>query len=160
MYVCIYVKSSFVVKLSYFFFSSRRRHTRCALVTGVQTCALPILREAIAFDARRGGRAGFQPSSGLGISLSVFMMPCGSKAALIARRAWRRAGLARRPSSARFIWPMPCSAEMEPPAATRSEEHTSELQSLMRISYAVFCLKKKKHDRNYSTKKNEHVTTK
>src|SRR3546814_4912422 len=30
------------------------------------------------------------------------------------------------------------------PAARRSEEHTSELQSLMRISYAVFCLKKKK----------------
>src|SRR3546814_3612659 len=29
--------------------------------------------------------------------------------------------------------------------ALRSEEHTSELQSLMRISYAVFCLKKKKH---------------
>src|SRR3546814_7187788 len=29
-------------------------------------------------------------------------------------------------------------------AASRSEEHTSELQSLMRISYAVFCLKKKK----------------
>src|SRR3546814_6534904 len=30
----------------------------------------------------------------------------------------------------------------------RSEEHTSELQSLMRISYAVFCLKKKIHKRN------------
>src|SRR3546814_1720439 len=30
-------------------------------------------------------------------------------------------------------------------AAVRSEEHTSELQSLMRISYAVFCLKKKKY---------------
>src|SRR3546814_8960905 len=30
-------------------------------------------------------------------------------------------------------------------AASRSEEHTSELQSLMRISYAVFCLKKKTH---------------
>src|SRR3546814_1607178 len=29
------------------------------------------------------------------------------------------------------------------PSSTRSEEHTSELQSLMRISYAVFCLKKK-----------------
>src|SRR3546814_1766456 len=28
-----------------FFFSSRRRHTRCALVTGVQTCALPIFSE-------------------------------------------------------------------------------------------------------------------
>src|SRR3546814_6810192 len=31
-----------------------------------------------------------------------------------------------------------------PPVAVRSEEHTSELQSLMRISYAVFCLKKNK----------------
>src|SRR3546814_3474094 len=34
----LYMLSCFV----YFFFSSRRRHTRCALVTGVQTCALPI----------------------------------------------------------------------------------------------------------------------
>src|SRR3546814_5126196 len=31
----------------YFFFSSRRRHTRCALVTGVQTCALPILLDIV-----------------------------------------------------------------------------------------------------------------
>src|SRR3546814_1899971 len=31
------------------FFSSRRRHTRCALVTGVQTCALPILKPGITF---------------------------------------------------------------------------------------------------------------
>src|SRR3546814_4678677 len=30
-----------------FFFSSRRRHTRCALVTGVQTCALPILSKQV-----------------------------------------------------------------------------------------------------------------
>src|SRR3546814_7716200 len=33
----------------------------------------------------------------------------------------------------------------------RSEEHTSELQSLMRISYAVFCLKKKKKKKTYKT---------
>src|SRR3546814_9302306 len=33
------------------------------------------------------------------------------------------------------------------PLVVRSEEHTSELQSLMRISYAVFCLQKKKRDR-------------
>src|SRR3546814_7869170 len=33
-------------------------------------------------------------------------------------------------------------------AVARSEEHTSELQSLMRISYAVFCLKKKTHTSN------------
>src|SRR3546814_8859321 len=36
----------------------------------------------------------------------------------------------------------------EQPADDRSEEHTSELQSLMRISYAVFCLKKKKNNHN------------
>src|SRR3546814_7338479 len=35
--------------------------------------------------------------------------------------------------------------------AARSEEHTSELQSLMRISYAVFCLKKKKHHHTTNT---------
>src|SRR3546814_2558437 len=35
-------------------------------------------------------------------------------------------------------------------AHDRSEEHTSELQSLMRISYAVFCLKKKKKKRQHS----------
>src|SRR3546814_10179158 len=35
---------------------------------------------------------------------------------------------------------------LAPKIANRSEEHTSELQSLMRISYAVFCLKKKKKD--------------
>src|SRR3546814_1907321 len=34
--------------------------------------------------------------------------------------------------------------DVEHPVLQRSEEHTSELQSLMRISYAVFCLKKKK----------------
>src|SRR3546814_2836194 len=37
------------------------------------------------------------------------------------------------------------------PGRGRSEEHTSELQSLMRISYAVFCLKKKKQNNNKST---------
>src|SRR3546814_10752494 len=37
------------------------------------------------------------------------------------------------------------------PAETRSEEHTSELQSLMLISYAVFCLKKKKTNTQKNT---------
>src|SRR3546814_8230504 len=36
-------------------------------------------------------------------------------------------------------------------ASARSEEHTSELQSLMRISYAVFCLKKNKKKKNYQS---------
>src|SRR3546814_5194012 len=44
------------------------------------------------------------------------------------------------------LWP--AEVEVQPPepkirSPSRSEEHTSELQSLMRISYAVFCLKKK-----------------
>src|SRR3546814_4031726 len=38
------------------------------------------------------------------------------------------------------------------PAMTRSEEHTSELQSLMRNSYAVFCVKKKKRRRKSNIK--------
>src|SRR3546814_6956106 len=38
--------------------------------------------------------------------------------------------------------------------AERSEEHTSELQSLMRISYAVFCLKKKNYTRHQMTRQN------
>src|SRR3546814_1649042 len=51
----------------------------------------------------------------------------------------------------------------------RSEEHTSELQSLMRISYAVFCLKKKKTNKTYTnprskqrqnikTRRHDHIT--
>src|SRR3546814_7547913 len=38
--------------------------------------------------------------------------------------------------------------DIDPPDWARSEEHTSELQSLMRISYAVFCLKKKNNNHN------------
>src|SRR3546814_7409860 len=45
-----------------FFFSSRRRHTRCALVTGVQTCALPIL---LVHDRRDG-----EPIKRLGITVT------------------------------------------------------------------------------------------
>src|SRR3546814_10211305 len=59
------------------------------------------------------------------------------------RRSARRRRSSVRPACRR------CPA---PRAAGRSEEHTSELQSLMRISYAVFCLKKKKQ-----TKKLEHI---
>src|SRR3546814_3226195 len=40
-----------VVRCFFFVFSSRRRHTRCALVTGVHTCALPISRDDVAQEA-------------------------------------------------------------------------------------------------------------
>src|SRR3546814_9853764 len=60
---------------------------------------------------------------------------------------WRRlrkcrAPRVRRHSPARHRRSRRCVPAADP-AAARSEEHTSELQSLMRISYAVFCLKKK-----------------
>src|SRR3546814_12657360 len=57
------------------------------------------------------------------------------------RNAASRAAMARRMQAARHL----VSADLSQACRrARSEEHTSELQSLMRISYAVFCLKKKK----------------
>src|SRR3546814_17425363 len=44
-----------------FFFSSRRRHTRCALVTGVQTCALPISDQLPMCHITGGGDTDLQP---------------------------------------------------------------------------------------------------
>src|SRR3546814_4232846 len=49
-------------------------------------------------------------------------------------------GIAARHMPERAVLQLACAAD----DSSRSEEHTSELQSLMRISYAVFCLKKKK----------------
>src|SRR3546814_4923164 len=71
---------------------------------------------------------------------------------IIRRRPPRRR---RRPSSrAASRPPLPATSRPE----TRSEEHTSELQSLMRISYAVFCLKKKKKKTSKLTYQNiKHI---
>src|SRR3546814_8761016 len=62
--------------------------------------------------------------------------------------------LASNPTAGDWRATAPCEAEDVDWMNKRSEEHTSELQSLMRISYAVFCLKKKKktitnHRRKY-----------
>src|SRR3546814_9130532 len=53
----------------FFFFSSRRRHTRCALVTGVQTCALPIC-----FIKLKETKLGYDPGRGA----QVFQQNCAS----------------------------------------------------------------------------------
>src|SRR3546814_9566852 len=95
---------------------------------------------------------------------------CAAMAALVQRPEWREDALVRR--FEREILPQldPAELAIEPllevsgehriPLALweslRSEEHTSELQSLMRISYAVFCLKKKKAT-TYSIQKNEEL---
>src|SRR3546814_2058511 len=97
----------------FFFFSSRRRHTRCALVTGVQTCALPICHPRRQAAEHVLGQAGAEQD--------------------LAHPDEHRQG-GERPAGRRA----PDGGDHG-----RSEEHTSELQSLMRISYAVFCLKKK-----------------
>src|SRR3546814_1785825 len=52
------------------------------------------------------------------------------------------------------------AAEKIAAAKKRSEEHTSELQSLMRISYAVFCLKKKKQHTTTTNTNNATILTK
>src|SRR3546814_2180315 len=64
---------------------------------------------------------------------------------------------ARHQPSVLLFWPSWCpySRALQPYVQDiwndyRSEEHTSELQSLMRISYAVFCLKKKHHEKIHS----------
>src|SRR3546814_4746852 len=56
------------------------------------------------------------------------------------------------------VTPMPAATVIQSqpgPDGSRSEEHTSELQSLMRLSYAVFCLKKKKPKHNNTNNENE-----
>src|SRR3546814_3545624 len=119
-----------------FFFSSRRRHTSCALVTGVQTCALPI---------------GCSPASSSTVLLTLLSSASSPRP--------KPLFLTLTTDSPGLPAPAPCGrlqccdsfntcTKLRAKACTspgqRSEEHTSELQSLMRISYAVFCLKKKK----------------
>src|SRR3546814_8363864 len=57
-----------------FFFSSRSRHTRCALVTGVQTCALPIYHDAPVTDQLRLGDPSLGPEDAV-LALGV-QQPC------------------------------------------------------------------------------------
>src|SRR3546814_5498128 len=68
-----------------FFFSSRRRHTRCALVTGVQTCALPIWSgrlvidevEAMRFDVAVTGSGGLEVARVAADNLFVSLLGSG-----------------------------------------------------------------------------------
>src|SRR3546814_9318827 len=62
MYYILMCSDTWSYQSLFFFFSSRRRHTRCALVTGVQTCALsdlvPAPRRGSARSRRAGGESG------------------------------------------------------------------------------------------------------
>src|SRR3546814_6729652 len=57
------------------------------------------------------------------------------------------------------ISPCAATASASDRSRSRSEEHTSELQSLMRISYAVFCLKKKKNKETHKYRQITHQHT-
>src|SRR3546814_4277060 len=61
-------------------------------------------------------------------------------------------------STIRFSTSSRCSRVVCDQLLNRSEEHTSELQSLMRISYAVFCLKKKKNQLHNNVQLARHKT--
>src|SRR3546814_4129000 len=79
---------------------------------------------------------------------------CRYRPALPARStAFRARVRSRDPRAARRAWVPPSAPRRARNYGRRSEEHTSELQSLMRKSYAVFCLKKKK------TKRDQQSTT-
>src|SRR3546814_10547030 len=122
----------------YFFFSSRRRHTRCALVTGVQTCALPICyRGSHTVASQRVQNAKYADALAIqAIAEGAQVWELVSPQPLRTRRAMHVLGRVE----------FPVIQIQHDPQGQRSEEHTSELQSLMRISYAVFCLKKKTHN--------------
>src|SRR3546814_6629316 len=114
-----------------YFFSSRRRHTRCALVTGVQTCALPI---SIGHCTRHCGPTSQYPR----LRPSRAVLSCAGAADLLSGNVGILTPPEQRPYSNRP------HRGWSGGHSLRSEEHTSELQSLMRISYAVFCLKNTK----------------
>src|SRR3546814_6329018 len=196
-----------------FFFSSRRRHTRCALVTGVQTCAVPISFEtkrakaridvvglillvvsvcafhvmldtglehdwfgsvwivglavvaAISFaafviweliDANPVVNSRIFRFRGFSFATMAISLGFGAFfAQVVLTPLWLQQVAGYTATETGFIvaWLGVFAVLLSPVA--RSEEHTSELQSLMRISYAVFCLKKKKKKReNRETEKN------
>src|SRR3546814_2849477 len=133
-----------------FFLSSRRRHTRCALVTGVQTCALPILsatettdpfgditglalgidRAAAVIDPHYAACA----QSIIGAALGLMDLGIGAVAEDEKVESGGRAGRLKR--TGHHLQPDEDRVDVLI-VDRRSEEHTSELQSLMRLSYAV-----------------------
>src|SRR3546814_7481774 len=126
----------------YFFFSSRRRHTSCALVTGVQTCALPISplivagqrvslagrvsMDMITVDLRRA------PQAAVGDPVRLWGpgLPAEEIASYAGTLAYELfCGLTQR---VHYRY-----------RSGRSGENTSELQSLIRTAAAASCLEKK-----------------
>src|SRR3546814_3938897 len=117
----------------------------CALVTGVHTFALPIynvhVRVTFATNDERTAKR-ISDALGTATELRAQRNYAGHRLS-----PWLGHLMVSRQETARQLL-TPGEVMQLPPddeiVMVRSEEHTSELQSLMRISYAVFCLKKKK----------------
>src|SRR3546814_3334919 len=165
-----------IVRSLFVFCSSRRRHTSCALVTGGQTCALPIceilpkyfsVKESVFPFAKFPG---VDPLLGPEMRSTGEVMGTGKHFGEAFNKALLAAGMTVPRSGTTFISVRDQDKKKAVELARlvagkgfkvvathgtaalirkRSEEHTSELQSLMRNSYAVFCLKKKKKNTNY-----------
>src|SRR3546814_1025739 len=164
--------------MSMFVFSGRWRERRCALLTGVRTCALPIYRrleppdhlvqsggaEAAgasgeADDVREAhghlggllsGRIQQQPAGGAGQvpapDVVLQLLDVGHRGGNDGVELFHVEYPARVDQACGELADLPLGQTSEaatPAAGQRSEENTSELQSLRRISYAALCLKKK-----------------
>src|SRR3546814_8194578 len=140
------------------------RHTRCALVTGVQTCALPI---SCVPTLVKGGHAQNALPQRATANINCRIFPGTAIAAVKAELETVIADpaidirVADDPTASDASALRADVMAAVTKAVHRSEEHTSELQSLMRISYAVFCLKKTKKNHTIpttqrSTTNNEH----
>src|SRR3546814_6960690 len=88
----------------FFFFSSRRRHTRCALVTGVQTCALPISSTT---DVQQGHNMRYDRARSVDFNRSMLeCLAAGEKLLSLGVRCSRSPDIARMASGAGsdIIW--------------------------------------------------------
>src|SRR3546814_8513034 len=142
-----------MIPTCFYFFSSRRRHTSCALVTGVQTCALPIFFHA-EFTGRQNAHMAGQ-LLGYSVEDITRLMPEIEAFAEINDYIDQPVRVYSSGMQVRLAFSVATAIRPDILIVDealsvgdayfqhkRSEEHTSELQSLMRISYAVFCLKK------------------
>src|SRR3546814_4731359 len=123
-----------------YFVSSRRRHTRGALVTGVQTCALPISTYVAGSEPCKGTNRRIERGACPGSRVAAPLVSEGNFPFIgspCAATGWNVA--------------VPKTHEGTRHRRGRSEEHTSGLQSQMRISDPVFCMTKKTDKKTVTT---------
>src|SRR3546814_4301733 len=146
--------------------SSRRRHTRCALVTGVQTCALPIsrgkspfsaevlsskpMRELVDSMAKENDLVILDSPPVSIVSDATALAKIADVTLMVVRWGHTPRNLVsaafKRFTAANVSVTGVALPQVDMVRYPRSEEHTPELQSLMRISYDVFCLNKKQQE--------------